>query len=119
MFDLRDPSEYASLGIPREIADVFTDAEPYFAINTEVPAQQSGVKPPEFIAAVAWLKSIAGAKDYSGKESFLDLLEKVDADKLPKTTDEMLRSYGEAYASMLRRIFVKFFGEAKQGRETF
>ena len=119
VFDLRDPNEYASLGIPREIAGVFADSEPYFAINTQIPAQQSGVKPPEFIAAVAWLKSIAGAKDYSGKESFLDLLEKVDANKLPKTADEMLRSYGEAYADMLRRIFVKFFGEAKQGKETY
>ena len=47
------------------------------------------------------------------------MLEKVDANKLPKTADEMLRSYGEAYADILRRIFVKFFGEAKQGKEAY
>ena len=47
------------------------------------------------------------------------MLEKVDANKLPNTADEMLRSYGEAYADMLRRIFVKFFGEAKQGKEAY
>lgn len=45
VLDVRDLAEYDAIGIPREIASVFVDAEPHFAINTKVPAQQAGVRP--------------------------------------------------------------------------
>ena len=58
VFDLRDENEYIDLGLPPQIANVFKNCEPYFAINTNIPAQQSFVVPPEFSVAKAFLKPI-------------------------------------------------------------
>lgn len=87
VFDVRDPTEYDAIGIPREIANVFVDAEPYFAINTKVPAQQAGVRPPEFTAALSWLKDAVDAKKEN--DNILDWLRRLDDHMIPNSKAEL------------------------------
>ena len=48
------------LGLPPEIAKVFEDCEPYFAINTNIASYMQLGRPKEFIAAKAWLEYASG-----------------------------------------------------------
>lgn len=68
---------------------MFKNCEPYFAINTNVPAQQSFVVPPEFSVAKAFLKIISnidGEKSDDDSENMLDYLESARLEAFPTDT---------------------------------
>ena len=113
VFDLRDENEYIDLGLPPQIANVFKNCEPYFAINTNIPAQQSFVVPPEFSVAKAFLKIISNIGDKKSdddNENMLDYLESAKLESFPTDTTQLEQQLSKALAEVVEDSFIRLFG---------
>ena len=108
VFDLRDPNEYVQVGLPPELANVFKKAEAYFALNTNIPNQQQGVKPVEFTAAQAWLKYHSSSKS----NDILDQIQKLDESKIPSSSSFIANDQDKMLEACIDNAFSKFFGKA-------
>lgn len=110
VFDLRDPNEYVRLGLPPEIAKIFEDAEPYFAINTNVPSYMKQGIPKEFVAAKAWIEYASGTSGQTGIK-FLDRIRLIDDSLIPKNQDQLKDIWNTIYQNQIESIFRTLFNQ--------
>ena len=80
-FDLASKSDYRIVDINPDIADIFINAEPYFAINNQLDANKMPYQPYEFSVVKNLLAGSGSWDEIISRKDFSDKLEKINTPK--------------------------------------
>lgn len=104
-FDLASKDDYAAVGIDADIADIFVDAEPYFAINNQLDANKMSYQPYEFSVVKNFLAGGGSWDVIISNKNFGNKLKKID------TPAKLAQEYDRQYLEGIKAPFEYLLGK--------